>query len=67
MLVIVLGVVGFAALALIGWMRGSRAVEQIARAEGDRSAARNEGLSKGGAKQEATTRGKDSPATNILR
>jgi hypothetical protein len=48
-------------------MRGSRAGDQVARAQGDRSAARNEDASKGGARQEATTRGKDSPATNIRR
>ena len=67
LLAVVLGAVGFAVLALIGWMRGSRAGDQVARAEGDRSAARNEDASKGGARQEATTRGKDSPATNVRK
>lgn len=67
LLAVVLGAVGFAMLALIGWMRGSRAGDQVARAEGDRSAARNEDASKGGARQEATTRGKDSPATNVRK
>ena len=67
LLAVVLGAVGFTVLALIGWMRGSRVGDQVARAEGDRSAARNEDASKGGGRQEATTRGKDSPATNIRR
>jgi O-antigen ligase len=67
LLVIVLGAVGFAALALAGWMRASRGGDQVARTEDDRSAAHNEDTSSGGARQEATTRGKDSPATNIRR
>lgn len=64
---VALGAVGFAVLALAGWIRAGRAGDQVARAEGDRSAARNEDASKRGARQEATTRGKDSPATNIRR
>jgi hypothetical protein len=62
-----LGAVAFVMLALAGWIRASRAGDQVARAEGDRSEARNEDGSKGGARQEAMTRGKDSPATNIRR
>lgn len=67
LLTVVCGAVGFTVLALIGWMRGSRAGDQLARTEGDRSEARNEDASKGGARQEATTRGKDSPAVNMRR
>lgn len=67
LVVVALGAVGFAVLALVGWMRGSRAGEQVVRTEGDRSAARNEDGSKGASRQEATTRGKNSPASNIRR
>jgi hypothetical protein len=67
LLVVVCGAVGFAVLALAGWIRSSRAGDQVARTEGDRAEARNKDASKGGARQEATTRGKDSPATNIRR
>ncbi len=67
LLAVVIGAVGFAVIALAGWIRGSRAGDQIARTEKDRSAAYNEDASKGAARQEATTRGKNSPATNIRR
>jgi O-antigen ligase len=67
LLAVVLGAVAFALLALAGWIRASRAGDLVARTEGDRSEARNEDGSRGGARQEATTRGKDSPATNIRR
>ena len=67
LVVVALGAVGFAVLALAGWMRVSRPGEQVARTEGDRSAARNEDASKGAGRQEATTRGKDSPVSNIRR
>jgi len=67
LLAVVLGAVGFAVLAVAGWIRGSHAGDQIARTEGDRSAALNDDASKAGGRQEATTRGKDSPATNIRR
>jgi hypothetical protein len=66
-LVVVAGVVAFGGLALAGWIRGGRGGDQIAATEGDRSGARNEDASRGGARQEARTRGKDSPATNIRR
>ena len=67
LLVIVLGVIAFVMVALAGWIRSTRAGGQVARTGGDRSAARNEDASSSGARQEATTRGKDSPATNIRR
>ena len=67
LVLVALGAVGFAALALAGWIRGSRAGDQVARTEDDRSQACNEDASKGSGRQEATTSGKDSPATNIRR
>ena len=67
LLVIALGAVAFALLALSGWIRASRGGDQLAQTQGDRSAARNEDAGKGGAHQKATTQGKNSPATNIRR
>lgn len=67
LLAVALGAVAFGVLALLAWTRGSRVGEQVARTEGNRSAARNEDVGKGGARQEATTRGSASPATNIRR
>jgi hypothetical protein len=66
LLVVVLGAVSFAVAALAGWMRNSSASDQVARTKGDRSAAYNEDAISG-ARQEATTSGKESPATNIRR
>lgn len=63
-LAVAVGALGVAGLALVGWM-GAR--EQVAATAGDRSEARNEDASKEGGRQEATTRGKDSPAVNIRR
>lgn len=65
LLVVALGAVVFGVLAVAGWIRSSRGGDQNANTEGDRSEARNEDASRGGARQQATTRGKDSPATNI--
>jgi hypothetical protein len=67
LMLVVLGAVGFVAVALAGWMRLNRVGDQVARTDGDNSAARNEDAGKGGGRQDATTRGKDSPATNIRR
>jgi O-antigen ligase len=65
LLVVVLGTVALGGLALAGWIRGSRGDAQIATTEGIRSEARNENASKDGARQEARTRGEESPAINI--
>jgi MFS family permease len=67
LILVVLGAVCWAVLALAGWMRPSRADPQLARTEGDQSPARNEDASRTGGRQEATSRGKRSPATNIRR
>lgn len=67
LLVVVLGAIAFCGLALAGWIRGTRGGPQIAATEGDRSEARNEDAGKDGARQQATTRGKNSPAVNIRR
>jgi hypothetical protein len=67
LVVVVLGAVGFAVVALAGWMRASRAGDQVARAKGNRSAAYHGDAGKDGARQEAATRDNDSPATNIRR
>jgi O-antigen ligase len=67
LLVVTIGVVAFVGLALAGWIRSGHGGAQIARTDGDRSEARNEDASKGGARQRAMTRGKDAPAINIRR
>ena len=67
LLVIVLGVVGFVVIALFGWIRSSRVGDQLARTEGADSPSRNEDFGKSGGRQEATTRGVNSSATNIRR
>jgi hypothetical protein len=61
-LVMTLGVVALAGLALAGWIRGGA---QIAATEGDDSEARNEDYTNSGARQVATSRGKRAPAVNI--
>ena len=68
LILVVLGAVSLAMLALAGWMRSSRAGAQTAISKGGRSEARNEDSSgRGGGRQEATTRGNDSPAINVRR
>jgi len=62
---VAIGILALGALVMVGWMRGARAGAQVARTEGNASAARNEDASRTGGAQEATTRGKNSPATNI--
>jgi O-antigen ligase len=57
----VLGALGLGALALVGWTRGR---EQVARADGPGSEARNKDSSKTGGRQEAIATGKGGKAVN---
>ncbi len=59
-IVIVVGAVLLAAVAILGGRTGA----QIARTEGDYSAASNRDKSKGGGSQHASTTGKNAPASN---
>jgi hypothetical protein len=53
--------------ALAGWLMRQQRGAQIANTEGDEAEARNENVSKDGARQKATTKGNKSPAVNIRR
>ncbi len=64
---IILSVVALAGGALAGWLLRQRGGAQIAKTEGNNAEARNENTSKDGARQEATTKGDNSPAINIRR
>ena len=64
---IILSVATLAGGALAGWLLRQRGSAQIAKTEGNNAEARNENASKDGARQEATTKGDNSPAINIRR
>jgi len=63
-IVIAVGVLLLALLAVAAWARGQRAGAQIARAEGDHSPASNVDRTKTGGSQTATAKGNNSPASN---
>jgi hypothetical protein len=65
MVVVVVGVVLLGVLAVRGWARGNRADAQIAITQGDRSAASNLDKTKTGGSQLASSRGTNSPASNV--
>ena len=65
MVVVVVGVVLLGVLAVRGWARGNRADAQIAITQGDRSAASNLDKTKTGGSQFASSRGTNSPASNV--
>jgi hypothetical protein len=67
LLITILGAIAFAILALVGWMRASRAAPQRASTEGDRSPAWAEDASRSGGLLESTTKGHDSPAVTIRK
>ena len=64
-MVIAVGAVLLALLAVLGWARGSRTGPQDARTESDGSAASNIDRTKSGGSQHAATEGKNAPASNL--
>ena len=63
--VVIVGAVLLGVLAVLGWARGTRGGAQVARTEGDHSAASNLDETKSGGSQDASTKGVNSPASNI--
>ena len=63
--VVIVGAVLLGVLGVLGWSRGTRGGAQVARAEGDHSAAQNRDKTKTGGSQHASAKGVNSPASNI--
>jgi hypothetical protein len=64
LLTIAVGALALGALGIVLWVLGNRSAAQIARTEGDESAAGNIDRTKGSGRQDARTKGKRSPAIN---
>jgi len=67
LLVVVVGIVLLCIFAIAGWIGGSGGSHQIARSDGDSSAAMNEDSSVSGSRQDARTKGRNSPAVNVRK
>jgi len=65
LIVVAVGAVLLAVLAVLGWAHGRRGGAQIATTRGDDSAAKNIDRSGTGGRQSASTRGARSPASNV--
>ena len=63
--VVIVGAVLLGVLAVLGWARGTRGGALVARTEGDYSAASNLDRTKAGGSQHASTKGANSPASNV--